>query len=196
MSRDHLLRALSAHLAENLRQARERRDLTQAKLSRLAGVPRSTIASIETGSGNPTMAVLASLALALQLSLEELLAAPKARCEIFRKGSLPTVRRGRDSGAVVAKLLPHPIPGMEIDRLELASGGRLVGVPHRPGTHEYLCCEKGRLGLRVAGESFELTPGDVAAFAGDQRHSYEGLAAGRSVGFSVVTLAPVRGLGA
>ena len=82
---------------------------------------------------------------------------------------------------------------MEIDRLELSSGARMVGLPHRPGTHEYLCCEKGEIGLHVAGEHLELSPGDVAAFAGDQRHSYECIGGRVAVGFSVVTLAPVRG---
>jgi len=80
---------------------------------------------------------------------------------------------------------------MEIDRMELAPGGRFQGVPHRPGTHEYLCCERGRLVLHVAGERLDLEPGDVAAFAGDQRHSYENRGRAPAVAFSVVTLAPV-----
>jgi quercetin dioxygenase-like cupin family protein len=81
---------------------------------------------------------------------------------------------------------------MEIDRMEIGGGGRVVGVPHRPGTHEYFYCERGRLVLHVAGERFGLASGDVAAFAGDQRHSYENPARSPAVAFSVVTLAPVR----
>ena len=115
---------------------------------------------------------------------------PKARVELFPKERLPLIQKARGA-ARVAKLLPHAIPGMEIDRMELAAGGRMVGVPHRPGTHEYLCCEKGRLVLVVAGERLELGAGDVAAFAGDQRHSYENPGRSPAVAFSVVTLAPV-----
>ena len=187
---DQALSSLPGHLAANLKRVREQRELTQARLARLCGVPRSTIANIETGGGNPTLQVLARLSLALQQPLEELLSAPRARVELFPKGRLPVLDRGRGA-ARVAKLLPHPIPGMEIDRMELAPHGRLQGVPHRPGTHEYLYCEKGRIRLRVAGESFELEAGDVAAFAADQRHSYENPAGRPATGFSVVALAPI-----
>ncbi len=91
----------------------------------------------------------------------------------------------------VAKLLPDPVPGMEIDRMELSPGARLQGVPHRPGTREYLCCEKGQITLWAAGERFDLKPGDVAAFQGDQKHSYGNEGRRTAVGFSVVALVPL-----
>jgi quercetin dioxygenase-like cupin family protein len=83
---------------------------------------------------------------------------------------------------------------MSIDRMELAPGARLMGSPHAPGTHEYLCCERGQLVLWVAGERFELKRGAVAAFPGDQRHNYENPGRTAAVGFSVVSLAPVDSL--
>lgn len=183
------LDALAGNLATNLRFLRQRRDLTQSQLAKLCGVPRSTIGQLESGSGNPTLAVLARLAAAMSLSIEELLSAPHARCAVFPKGSLPVL--ARKSGAVtVQKLLPDAIPGMEIDRIELAPGGRLTGVPHRPGTREYLCCEKGRITLWTEGEKHVLSTGDVAAFQGDQPHSYQNEGDGAAIGFSVVALAP------
>lgn len=190
MKPDASLRSLSGHLAANLRSTRQRRGLTQAQLSTLCGLPRSTIAQIETGAGNPTLGVLSRLAGALRLSIEELLTRPHAPCQLFSKGTLPTETRGRGS-ATVSKLLPDPIPGMEIDRIEIEPGGRMTGVPHRPGTREYLACERGRLTLRAAGARYDLDKGDVAAFQGDQPHSYHNEGKETAVGFSVVTLAPV-----
>ena len=181
---------LCDNLAENLRDLRQRRSLTQKQLAQLAGVPRSTVAQLEVG-GNPTLSVLARLAAALRLSLEELLSAPRARCELFRRGTLPVVVRGRGK-VTVHKLLPDPLPGMEIDRLELQPGARMAGVPHRPGTREYLACERGKLTLWASGERFDLDVGDVAAFPGDQAHSYQNDADALAIGFSVVTLAPSR----
>ena len=90
--------------------------------------------------------------------------------------------------ALVRKLLPDPIPGMEIDRIEVAPGGRMTGVPHTPGTREYLTCEAGDLELVVGGERFVLEPGDVAVFRGDQRHSYHNPGRRPAVGYSVVVL--------
>jgi transcriptional regulator with XRE-family HTH domain len=183
--------SLAGNLADNLRYVRERRTLTQSQLAKLSGVPRSTIANIETGAANPTLSVLARVAGALQLSLEELLTAPPARCQLFPKGSLPVQARGRGGKATVQKLLPHAIPGMEIDRMSFAPGERMAGIPHRPGTHEYLYCEEGAITLWVAGEKFDLAAGDVAAFPGDQAHTYVNGGTRPSVGFSVVTLAPM-----
>lgn len=190
---DELLAGLTRNLSANLKELRGSRGLTQGGLAKLCGLPRSTVANLETGAANPTLAVMARLAGALQLTLEELLSAPRVGCQLFPQGTLPVRKRGREGAVVVHKLLPHPIPGMEIDRLELAPAARMVGVPHRPGTHEYLCCERGRLRLQVAGERFDLSPGDVAAFPGDQAHSYHNPGRQPAVGFSVVTLAPVPG---
>jgi len=179
----------AATLASNLRYVRQRRGLTQQALARLAGLPRSTIAQAETSSGNPTLAVLARLTGALHLSIEELLSPPHAQCRLFPKGSLPVSSRGKGGLASVQKILPDPIPGMEIDRIELAPGARMTGIPHRPGTREYLACEKGKMTLWTAGQKFDLSPGDVAAFQGDQPHSYHNDGSVVAVGFSVVTLA-------
>jgi transcriptional regulator with XRE-family HTH domain len=187
------LARLAGHLAENLRFVRQRRSLTQGQLAKLCGIPRSTVANLEAGGSNPTLSVLSRLGQALHMSLEEMLSAPRGHCEFFPKGSLPIQTRGRGKKALVHKLLPHPIPGMEIDRMELQPGARIVGVPHRPGTHEYLCCEAGQVTLIVTGERFDLGPGDVAAFPGDQAHSYYNKGSKTAIGFSVVTLAPLQG---
>ena len=180
--------AVVENLAQNIHDARDRRGLTQAELAKLSGVPRSTISGVETGEGNPTIHVISALAAALRIPIEELLCAPRVASQLFAAGTLPVRRRG---GVTVQKLLPHHIPGMEIDRISLGCNGRLTGVPHRPGTHEYLYCERGKLTLRVAGQKLDLRPGDVAAFPSDQRHSYQSRGKGIAVGFSVVTLSPI-----
>jgi quercetin dioxygenase-like cupin family protein len=91
--------------------------------------------------------------------------------------------------AKVRKLLPDAIPGMEMDRIELPPRSTLVGVPHTPGTREYLTCERGQIVLVAAGERWTLAHGDVVAFRGDQRHSYTNAADAAAIGYSVVVLA-------
>ena len=177
------------HLASNLKYLRNQSGLTQAQLAKRAGIPRSTVATLETGAGNPTLAVMTALSEGLQIRLEELLSAPRARIVHFPRASLKSVQRDRGRVAVW-KLLPEPIPGMEIDKMVLKPGAKMTGVPHRPGTREYLTCEKGHITLWAAGERLELMPGDVAAFQGDQRHSYSNEESSDAVGFSVVTFAP------
>ena len=177
------------HLANNLKRVREVRGLTQAQLATLAAVPRSTLANLETGGGNPTLSVLMQLSAALQLSLQELLSPPRGLIEKVAARELATVKRGK--GVRIDKLLPHPVPGMEIDRLVLGALAKMRGAPHRPGTHEYLYCAHGALTIWVAGERVDLDTGDVASFPGDQRHSYQNRGRSQAIGFSVVVLAPI-----
>jgi transcriptional regulator with XRE-family HTH domain len=178
---------LSARLAGNLRLLRETRGATQAELAKLAQIPRATWAHLESGAGNPTLGVVSRVAEALQVSLEELLARPRASAKHYPSASLVSRKRG---AATLRKLLPDPLPGMEFDRIELPPAARLTGVPHTPGTREYLACEAGPIVLVASGESFTLNVGDVVVFRGDQRHSYHNPGSKTAVGYSVVWLAP------
>jgi transcriptional regulator with XRE-family HTH domain len=184
MSQDH-----GDRIARNIKQLREARNLTQEQMARIAGVPRATWTHLESGGANPTVAVLHRAAAALQVTIEELLSTPRAACEFFPLGSLPSRAQGQ---AQVRRLLPHAIPGMEMDRIELPPGGRMPGVPHTPGTREYLACEEGEILLAAAGERWHLHTGDVIAFRGDQRHSYANPGTRPAIGYSVVVLAHIR----
>lgn len=177
---------LPERLARNVRQLREARGLTQAQMAKISKLPRATWAHLESGEANPTLAVLNAVATSFQISLEELIATPRAACEFHPLASLTVRTQGQ---ARVRKLLPDPIPGMAIDRFELPPGGKMPGVPHTPGTREYLTCETGSIRLVAAGEKWVLEPGDVVAFRGDQRHSYANPGTKVAVGYSVVVLA-------
>ncbi|MGH7294043.1 MAG: helix-turn-helix domain-containing protein [Polyangiaceae bacterium] len=179
---------VAGRLAANIVQLREGRGLTQQQMAKLAGVPRATWAHLESGNANPTLAVLNRAAAALQVSIEELIAAPRSAVKYFPAKDVPVRMRGP---VAIRKLLPEPIPGMEIDRIELPTGARLVGIPHVPGTTEYLTVEKGSIELVASGESWVLAPGDVVVFRGDQRHSYANPGERPAVGYSVVVLARV-----
>jgi transcriptional regulator with XRE-family HTH domain len=178
--------SLSGRLAANVRHLREARGLTQEQMARLAGLPRATWGHLETGSANPTLAVLDRAATALQVPIEELTSAPRASGRLYAKASL--ARRRQGDGAV-RQLLPDPIPGVLIERLEIPPGGRIPGVPHMPGTREYFTCETGEVALAVGGAAFTVQPGDVLVFRGDQRHSYRNPGRAAAVGYSVVLLA-------
>jgi quercetin dioxygenase-like cupin family protein len=78
---------------------------------------------------------------------------------------------------------------MEIDRIELPPRGKMIGVPHTPGTREYLTCEAGEILLVASGEEYRLETGDVVAFRGDQRHSYANPGSKAAIAYSVVVIA-------
>jgi transcriptional regulator with XRE-family HTH domain len=163
------IEATGANLAANVRRLREGRGLSQQQMARLAGIPRPTWASLESGAANPTLQVLTRVAAALQVSVEELIGPPRTACRLFPAAEARVRRRG---GAVLRDLVPEAIPGLEVSRLELAPGAALTGVPHTPGTREYLVCERGRIELTASGERWTLGPGDALVFRGDQKHGY------------------------
>jgi transcriptional regulator with XRE-family HTH domain len=178
---------LAARLAHNVKELRKARGFTQEQMAKLAGLPRATWSNLESGTGNPTLTVLHAVCTAFQVSLEEIVAEARATARLYPKGSLPVRTRG---DVEIRSLLPDKIPGMQIERLELPPGGRMVGVPHTPGTREYLTCESGELELVASGESFRMGAGDVVVFRGDQRHSYLNVGRKIAVGYSVVMLRP------
>jgi transcriptional regulator with XRE-family HTH domain len=178
---------VATNLAGNIRKLREERGLSQQRMADLSGMPRPTWASLESGSANPTLAVLQKVAAALQVSIEELIGAPKAEVQFFRAGFGKPRRRG---GGSQRQLIPEKLPGLEIDRFELDPGGVITGVPHTPGTREYLTCESGSIELFVSGQRWLLASGDALVFRGDQKHSYRNPAgAAVAVGISVVCFA-------
>jgi transcriptional regulator with XRE-family HTH domain len=177
----------SARLAENLRLLREARGLSQVQMARRAALPRATWTHLESGSANPTLAVLLKVAAALQVRLEELLEPAREPGRHVPAAQLPERRRG---DATIRKLLPESLAGLDIERMRFPARGRLVGVPHTPGTREYLTCERGEIELAVAGVTYHLVEGDVVSFRGDQKHSYFNPADRESIAYSVIAFAP------
>lgn len=179
----------AAYLALNVRALRKTRSWTQQQLAERAGIPRSTVASMESGAGNPSLSNLAAVAAALGVGLEELLARPRTECLLARATDLP-VRRRSGGRVQVTKVLPERIRGMDIDRMAFVPGASMPGTPHVAGTKEYFYCLAGRFQVLVSGRMFEVDAGDVLAFPGDQRHSYRNAGASDAVAVSVVVPMP------
>lgn len=190
MGSEELGNSAGIHLARNLRGLREAQSLTQLQLSARAGIPRATLAHLETGAGNPTLSVLVRIASALNVTIEELIGPPRATGRKYTADQLPVKHR---AGAELKQLLPDPLPGIDIERFSLPAGVHMKGVPHSAGTREYLYCERGRIELVASGTTFVLDAGDVVVFRGDQRHSYRNPGDEEAVAFSVVLLPPAGG---
>lgn len=174
------------HLADNIRAIRETRGLSQQQIAKAAGIPRATWTHLESGAGNPTLAVLVKVATALEVRLDELLAPPRQPARFLRADELPTRNRGQ---VAIRKLLPEPLPNLDLERMTLPPGARMAGVPHTPGTREYLACERGSVELAVAGERYTLSEGDVVIFRGDQRHAYHNPGKTIAIAYSAIAFA-------
>ncbi|HET7676020.1 MAG TPA: helix-turn-helix domain-containing protein [Gammaproteobacteria bacterium] len=178
------------NLAHNVTFLRKRRNLSQQRLAELANIPRSTITNIESGGGNPLLSNLGKLSAALGVGIEELLAPPRGDCRLIPAAEVPSETRG-NGRLRVFNLLPERVRGLEITRMAFEPTGSMRGTPHVTGTKEYLHVLEGRVTVLVAGRVFDVGPGDVLAFPGDQPHSYANREAAAAVALSVVVPIPV-----
>jgi len=120
--------------------------------------------------------------------VDELLGAPRARVRHWKSAEVATSRIGH--GLVSRPLVPEPAPDETMTIMSFEPGGALRGTPHLPGTREYFTCLEGRVSIGVAGERFDLDPGDVLGFPGNLPHAYQNLDAhGPARGVSVIILA-------
>ena len=176
------------HLARNLVSLRHARALTQDALAKAAAVPRSTIANLESGEGNPSLAVLVKVAGALGVPIDELLAPPHAKVRKWAAADIAARIRGR--GVTMRPLVPEPVPEEMLTVMDFAPDGAMRGTPHLPGTREFFTCLAGAVTIFVAGARHDLAAGDVLAFPGNVAHSYQNPDRHRDArGVSVVILA-------
>ena len=97
-------RSAAAHLARNLAGLRHARNLTQDALARGAAIARSTIANLESGTGNPSLVVLVKVAHALGVPIDELLASPRAKVRRWPAAEVAFRVKGR--GVTIRDLVP------------------------------------------------------------------------------------------
>jgi transcriptional regulator with XRE-family HTH domain len=178
---------VSEHLARNLVSLRGARGLSQLDLGKKAELPRSTIASLESGGGNPSLAVLVKVARALDAPIDELLAAPREKVRRYASAELPELRRaGR--GVSMRPIVVGPSPHEVMAVVTFERGGVMPGMPHLPGTREFFTLLEGEIAIIVAGEKHVLSAGELLAFPGNVPHGYQNLHKGVSRGVSVVLL--------
>lgn len=177
----------SQHLARNLIALRSVRTLTQDALAKSAGVPRSTIANLESGDGNPSLTVLIKVANALGVPIDELLASPRAKVRKWSRAEL--VSHTGLHGVTMRPLVPEPVPEEMLTVMDFAPNSTMRGSPHLPGTREFFTCLDGQVTIIVAGDKYDLRSGDVLAFPGNVPHSYRNNDSMHARGVSVVVLA-------
>ena len=182
---DVLITKAAANIAANLRSLRERRGLSQQLLANLAGLKRASIAQFETGTSNPGLESLLKLSRSLQVSIDELISAPRSECVHIKAQDVPVDRRSK-TGVKLRKLLPENLPSTAMDELSLAPGASLRGSPHTEGTREYFTCIQGEFKVIVQKDTFIVKAGDVLTFPGNRQHVYQNPGKTFALGVSVV----------
>ena len=167
-------------LAQNLRELREARSLTQQELSDRSGVPRPTLAHLESGQGNPTLTVLIKVAAALGIGIEGLVSASKPKVKVVSREDLPSEERtGVELRTLGVEL------GVGFERWELQRGARLERSAGRHGERRVVVCEAGELSITVGTSEHRLRAGELAIIDAATRPAFESRSRGVSIVYSV-----------
>lgn len=167
-------------LALNLKDLREARGLTQQELSDRSGVPRPTLAHLESGQGNPTLSVLIKVAASLGIGIEALVSASRPKVRVVSRAELPSEER---AGVELRTLGSELQVGFE--RWEIERGARLERGAGRHGERRVVVCEAGELSITVGASQHRLKAGDMAVIDATARPAFESRGRGISIVYSV-----------
>jgi transcriptional regulator with XRE-family HTH domain len=154
---------IADNLATNLRSLREARGWSQQQLADNSGVPRPTVAHLESGEGNPTLSVLVRVATALGVSLEHLVRSVSDALVVHVGESLTT----RACGQALSRRLYSEASGTEVERIEIPGRSQCPLGPSSPIHQQIVSCESGRIDVRSKDDLRKLRTGDVLRIRGE-----------------------------
>ena len=165
-------------IAASLRRERRRSGLSLTEVARRAGIAKSTLSQLESGTGNPSLETLWAICVALDAPFSRLLDPPRPPIQVIRADEGPTVAAAEAD--YQATLLAACPPGARRDvyRIQAEPGHARASEPHMPGVLEHVVVGAGRALVGVAGEAAELRPGDYIRYPGDVPHVFQALEAG------------------
>ena len=131
-------------IAASLRRERRRTGLSLTEVARRAGIAKSTLSQLESGTGNPSLETLWAICVALDAPFSRLLDPPRPHVQVIRAGEGPTVAAA--DANYQATLLAACPPGARRDVYRIAAepGHPRVSAAHMAGVIEHVVLSAGR----------------------------------------------------
>jgi transcriptional regulator with XRE-family HTH domain len=165
-------------IASSLRRERGRAGLSLTEVARRAGIAKSTLSQLESGTGNPSVETLWALCVALGVPFSHLVDPPRLQVQVIRADEGPAISSERsDYRATLVASCP-PNARRDIYRIAAEPGPGRESDPHMPGVVEHVVLSAGRALVGPTAEPVELTPGDYIAYPGDAPHIFQALEPG------------------
>ncbi|WP_371479188.1 helix-turn-helix domain-containing protein [Kitasatospora sp. NBC_00315] len=164
-----------ALIAVSIRRERERTGLSMTELAKRAGIAKSTLSQLESGTGNPSVETLWALGVALGVPFSRLVDPPRPAVRVIRAGEGPVTHSERADYAATLLASCPPNARRDIYRIEAQPGEARASDPHMPGSIEHLLISTGRALVGPTEDPYELGPGDYIAYPGDAPHIFKAL---------------------
>lgn len=156
---------IASSLGEQVRRLRERRGWTLSGLAERCGLAKSTLSSLEAGTGNPTVGTLWLVASVLDVPFSALL----QPIEVLPQAEAAA----QDPGSTVRLIEQHAGPPLiELYAVDYAVGYRREAPAHPAGVREKVTVLQGALLVGEPDQPRLLWAGQSHEFAADQRHLY------------------------
>ncbi len=164
-----------ALIAASIRRERARAGMSLSELARQAGIAKSTLSQLESGTGNPSLETLWALGVALGVPFSRLVDPTRRGVRVIRAGEGPAVYAERASYA--ATLLASCPPGgrQDIYRVLAQPDEPRMSDPHMSGTVEHVVMSTGRALVGPASEPAEVAAGDYVTYPADAPHTFRAL---------------------
>ena len=166
------LSAVAARVAREIRAHREARGLSLSAIAARAGLSKTILATIESGTGNPSLETLYRIARALDVTVGTLLAEDDPlHTQVIRRadGEWLSFESGVQGRLIHVDGRDRRLEALEI-RLE--PGRDYRSRAHAPGTEELVMCLQGTLTVGPEGREERLEESDALHFAADVPHRY------------------------
>ncbi|ASR36952.1 DNA-binding protein [Prauserella marina] len=164
-----------AVIAASLRRERHRTGLSLAEVARRAGIAKSTLSQLESGTGNPSVETLWALGVALDVPFAQLVEPTRPKVQVIRAGEGPALAAERADyvATLLASCPPHA--RRDIYLLTAQPGRPRESDPHMPGVIEHVVLSSGRALAGLSDDPVELAPGDYTSYPGDVAHVFKAL---------------------
>lgn len=162
-------------IAESLQRERRRLGLSLAELARRAGIAKSTLSQLESGTGNPSVETLWALAVTLDIPFARLVESTRPPVQVIRVDEGTTF--SSEQSDYVAKVLSACPPNARRDIYLITAqpGTPKESEPHRPGVFEHVVLSAGRALVGITEDPIEIGPGDYVGYPGDVPHIFKAL---------------------
>lgn len=165
-------------IAAALRRERERAGLSLTEVAGRAGVAKSTLSQLESGTGNPSLETLWALCVALDMPFSRLLDPPRPSVQVIRAGEGTPVPSADADYRVTLLAAGQSHTRCDVYRIGAEPGHVRRSDPHTPGVVEHVVLAAGRALAGPADEPVEMLPGDYIRYLGDRPHVFEALEPG------------------
>jgi len=169
-----ILKNISRHIAETLKNLRQQRGLSLDKTAQLTGVSKAMLGQIEREESSPTIATLWKIASGLQTSFSSFIeeSPTESGGVIYRSVQTQSLSHVDDQIRITTLFPFDQQLHFELFSIELPPGCEHLSTAHEAGVIEHVIVVSGEMEILLNDAWQTLQQGDAIRFAANQAHGY------------------------